>query len=119
MICRKHYTILTGEKATETFEEEAGLRGFETDKSKRLHYWFCVWLRLKYNPEIPKMKLNYNNLSDIAERAKRTEPEIRDLFKNEEIRNFVFKYNDYFESLLASDIECRTANDRNQWWGLR
>ena len=34
MICRKHYTILTGEKATETFEEEAGLRGFETDKSE-------------------------------------------------------------------------------------
>ena len=92
---------------------------FEIDKSKRLHYWFCVWLRLKYNPEISKMKLNYNNLSDITERAKRTEPEIRNLFKNEEIRNFVFKYNDYFESLLASDIECRTANDRNQWWGLR
>lgn len=91
---------------------------YEFHSEKPLHKLFCIWLRNKYNPEIATFKLNYKNLADIEERARLNEPFTRAFFSKEYEKEYL-PYVSYFEELLSSDIECRTANDRNQWWGLR
>jgi len=85
---------------------------------QNLHWLYCIWLRNKYNPELAKMPLQYWNLGDIEERARRYEPRFRSYF-TEEFKKEYEMYIPYFKSLIEAGKECRTANDRNQWWGLR